>query len=47
MVMGEVMQVGYIFTGHYFGNEVQGRGYIEYIDIEILKPLKMNNLTQE
>ncbi|MDQ9988614.1 hypothetical protein RFW26_19615, partial [Acinetobacter baumannii] len=24
----------YIFTGHYFGNEVQGRGYIEYIDIE-------------
>ncbi len=34
MVMGEVMQVAYIFTGHYFGNEVQGRGYIEYIDIE-------------
>lgn len=24
----------YIFTGNYFGNEVQGRGYIEYIDIE-------------
>ncbi|ADI90062.1 DUF6670 family protein [Acinetobacter oleivorans] len=24
----------YIFTGNYFGNEVQGRGYIEYIDVE-------------
>lgn len=25
---------GYRFTGNYFGKEVQGRGYIEYIDIE-------------
>lgn len=25
---------GYKFTGNYFGNEVQGRGYIEYIDVE-------------
>lgn len=31
---GQGYASGYIFTGHYFGNEVQGRGYIEYIDIE-------------
>lgn len=31
---GQGYASGYRFTGHYFGKEVQGRGYIEYIDIE-------------
>ncbi len=34
MVMGEVMQVAIYLLVIIFGNEVQGRGYIEYIDIE-------------
>lgn len=38
---------GYIFTGNYFGNEVQGRGYIEYIDIENQAVFEDENFIQE